>query len=250
MWPFVASSKAFYLNLAHRADRNAQLLALLAAHPWLSPPLLERVDAVDGRDLVVREMPEHLVGMQGKRLAAHQVAAGIPTLRLESNEFSPHLTPGAVGCALSHKLAWERFLASDAERALVLEDDLTLVAPELGARIQHVCAQLPDPYDLCYLGYHGGFPRSYMERHGPETVPAESEELLPASGAITGLYMYLLSRRGARRLLDSVFPLDVQVDVAVAIQLEHLSAWKLPKHDTLSLSLPSQFGDSDIQVLS
>ena len=54
----------------------------------------------------------------------------------------------------------------------------------------------------------------------------------------------------ARRLLDSVFPLDVQVDVDVAIQLEHLSAWKLPKHDTLSLSLPSQFGDSDIQVLS
>ena len=33
-----------------------------------------------------------------------------------------------------------------------------------------------------------------------------------AEGLVTGLYMYLLSRRGAEHLLDAVFPLQLQAD--------------------------------------
>jgi GR25 family glycosyltransferase involved in LPS biosynthesis len=201
-------------------------------------------------------------------LAEVHAAAGTPTLQISTNDFSPHLTPGAVGCALSHKLAWESFLETDAEAAIIFEDDVIALVPDLGPRLQRVLDSLPADFDICYLGYHGGLPTRYFD--SPCFAPpgaardAVSEALVDAyirgtqleencvlaEGLVTGLYMYVVSRLGAKQLLDAIFPLELQVDVAVAKELPNLSAWKLPNHDTLAFSLPSQCGDTDIQILA
>ena len=114
-WPFLAKSRAYYLNLARRADRRERFLQVVEPHAWL-PPLMQRIEAVDGQSLAIPALPSRLIAGQARLLAEVHAAAGTPTLQISTNDFSPHLTPGAVGCALSHKLAWESFLESPSIR--------------------------------------------------------------------------------------------------------------------------------------
>ncbi len=61
----------------------------------------------------------------------------VPTICRASGSFSPHLTLGAVGCALAHRAAWERLAASTShDWALIAEDDLHAVAQPFASRRQ------------------------------------------------------------------------------------------------------------------
>ncbi|MFG1284809.1 glycosyltransferase family 25 protein [Xanthobacter autotrophicus] len=82
------------INLARRPDRLAFMRGQLDALDLA----FERIDAVDGRALDLG-----------------------PTMG--------RITAGERACALSHRRAWERFLASGEQCCLVLEDD-ALIAPE------------------------------------------------------------------------------------------------------------------------
>ena len=88
-----------------------------------------------------------------------------------------HMTPGAVGCALSHRAIWQELARSEKEDWwLVLEDarlhwslsaptkielrrlcqdDILWVADDLEEQIHQVIRQLPEGWHLCYLGWHG-----------------------------------------------------------------------------------------------
>ena len=89
------------INLARRPDR----LAFMSSQLETLGLAFERIDAVDGQVLDL----------------------GIGTSRI---------TPGEYACALSHRRAWERFLASGEQFCLVLEDD-ALIAPEAKPLIEN-----------------------------------------------------------------------------------------------------------------
>ena len=99
------------INLDRRSDRLETLMAL----PWeLS---VVRLSAVDGRtlswDALVRDGS---VSEEGAAEAQYAEKEGLPTICRKEGSFSPHLTLAAVGCALSHRRAWER-IASQARAA-------------------------------------------------------------------------------------------------------------------------------------
>ena len=82
------------------------------------------LDAVDGRALAAKGELDRLVSA-----TPHQPTFPFP------------MGPGEYGCFLSHRLAWEALLASDAEAALILEDDVALGADfpaALQLAIRHV----------------------------------------------------------------------------------------------------------------
>ena len=78
----------------------------------------------------------------------------VPTICRASGSFSPHLTLGAVGCALAHRAAWERLAASTShDWALIAEDDLHAVAQPFASRRQRYTPDLrslllTQPYSL------------------------------------------------------------------------------------------------------
>mmetsp|Transcript_18987 Transcript_18987/g.42278 ORF Transcript_18987/g.42278 Transcript_18987/m.42278 type:complete len:82 (+) Transcript_18987:601-846(+) len=75
-------------------------------------------------------------------------------------------------------------------------------------------------------------------------------DIMRAEGLVTGLYCYAVSAQGAAKLIDLVFPLQVQVDVAISMHFHELNAWKVHNGKTLAMSFPSQVSmDSDIQVI-
>src|SRR4029079_18979781 len=83
--------KAFLISLDRNPERLAHMRAVLAA---ASIPY-ERITAVDGRRLT----PDDLA------------------------KASASLSPGEVGCVLSHRIAWQRIADGSDPFAVVLEDD-------------------------------------------------------------------------------------------------------------------------------
>lgn len=108
------------------------------------------------------------------------------------------MSPGEVGCALSHLQVWEDALARDAFPLVVFEDDLVL-APDFGARMRRAMAALPADADLLYLGC---IPNGLGERVAPS---------LRRVIFVFGAFAYVLTRSGARKLVGHL-PIDRPVD--------------------------------------
>mmetsp|Transcript_18021 Transcript_18021/g.57171 ORF Transcript_18021/g.57171 Transcript_18021/m.57171 type:complete len:527 (-) Transcript_18021:145-1725(-) len=171
------------------------------------------------------------------------------------------LSPGAVGCALSHFRVWEAVASAHRKGlalqcALVLEDDLMAAVPDLRERLQEVLEQLPSDWDLCFVGYHTepALQLQGLQELAEGTYDAkEPLRVEAATGGVCGLFAYLLSPKGAGRLLEdgTVFPLlgQKQIDAALSDAFDRLSVWRTPQRRPLLYSPQSQSvtSESDVQ---
>lgn len=110
------------------------------------------------------------------------------------------IKPGAFGCFLSHRHAWEVMLQSGADHALIMEDDAELIAmPKRGTS------------DLTFVNDRFHAWTSFAKKTPNDTVEATlfalnqmcfrpSHHDLPRAPGADG---YLLSRKGAKYLLRS-----------------------------------------------
>ena len=235
---------AIAINLDRRTDRLQALRRHEALRGW------ERLAASDGRDLSWDALQAGgLVHAAAVREARWALAHRVPTICRAAGSFSPHLTLSAVGCALSHRRAWERLHSHGADWALVIEDDVCAVAPLFVQKLLALVRQLPSSWEVCWLGYH--------ESSGtllPAAAPPAFVELA-SRVAITGLFGYVLRRSAAARLLHSssgVFPLRHQVDVVLcAARLGPATKFAVPADAVLLAAPKSEEGacDTDVQTL-
>lgn len=232
------------INLDRRADRLQRVLSL----PWGLRPT--RLQAVDGRALGWDELVA--AGQLSETAAADSRWAeetGLPTVCRETGSFSPHLTKAGVGCALSHRAAWER-LSSDPTRewAVIVEDDLDALAPSFEPQLRAVLRQLPRTWQICYLGYHESSSQLLPATEQPKVMEAAGQ------GLLTGLFGYLLHRSAAQVLLQdaSLLPLRHQIDVALSQRAwSRSSRFALAPGGVLLSSPRSEEGacDTDVQTL-
>jgi len=153
------------------------------------------------------------LGLDFQRIAAVDARALTPAQHAALDEAayrSKHgMTPvlGELGCYLSHVEAMHRFLASDANFALVLEDDV-LLHDSLPGVLRGLMAQ-PTRWDVAKLSaVHSGTPVPY-------SMVAPGYELAVMLSRCTGASAYLLNRYAARRYLDStngLLPMELPFD--------------------------------------
>ena len=62
------------------------------------------------------------------------------------------LNPGEVACSLSHRMVYAEMVKNNWEKVLILEDDVLPIAENL-AKLPAVLDELPDNWELVYLGY-------------------------------------------------------------------------------------------------
>jgi hypothetical protein len=195
------------INLKRRSDRLARMRAVLDGVDW------KRIDAVDGKKLTWKKAERflHKGALADAKWAEEH---GVPTICTRTGSFSPHFTLSAVGCALSHRKAWEQLARSKHDWALIMEDDVSCVVDRLDETLDRVVAQLPSGWQLCFVGYH----ESTGELLSPEKRVRMAE--LGVDEGQTGLFAYMLKRSAAVELLADrdVFPLRHQIDVAVRSQ--------------------------------
>ncbi|CAJ1331536.1 unnamed protein product [Effrenium voratum] len=246
--------RAVVVSLDARIDRRKRTCALLAPHRniWAN---LSYWPALNGQELGSERLVPQWLGN------THSSEPALPRFeRLRGSEIWwnhdwLHLTPGSVGCALSHRAVWETLARSGEEWWLVLEDDLLWVASDLERCLEQVLSQLPDGWHLCYLGWHGpGVAQLALGDEGILEVkhPRLEELRLPRPAELRplGTFAYLLSRAGAARLLQpgAVFPLQRQLDAQLLELRGQLRAFRCLEGSCLFYSAPCQLLDSDVQA--
>ncbi|BBY52679.1 hypothetical protein MARA_61470 [Mycolicibacterium arabiense] len=129
------------------------------------------------------------------------------------------MTPQEVAVALSHIEVWKLVAHGDVSSALILEDDVVFVR-SFAKKLKAAWVELTDAsggdlrFDLLYLAYRELRPtarRNFVRR---KPIPRTEPGLWEASG-------YVLSRAGARRLLDRL-PAHGPIDLWLNLQFDSL----------------------------
>ena len=179
--------KTYIINLERSKDRLDNTLSQLDS----SNLDISILKAVDGRTMSSDEV---------KELCDAQALKEHPTW----------LTPGAIGCSLSHLNAYQRMLEDDVDYALILEDDNNYPSDLYERCMSWVPHR--EENEVCLL---------YYESHGPCEFSSRSLIELNATNSLvypikkngpitTGAY--LITKQAAKRLADLILPVRVAAD--------------------------------------
>jgi GR25 family glycosyltransferase involved in LPS biosynthesis len=176
---------AYVINLPRRSDRLLQFKNHFSDSELASSNLTV-VEAVDGSDTdSIREyMPESTFKI------------------LKTGERNDHseLTPGMIGCHLSHYKTYEQFLNSGKPRAFIFEDD-SKVLPTFG----NTLSDLPDDWDIVMFGV-----QSCMNCPEFDSRFTRLHDFYGAGG-------YLINRGGAMKMMQyKEKPINNQIDLYIA----------------------------------
>ena len=211
---------AYVINLPRDAAKRRTMARQLAPHaPWLRAVL---VAAVDGRTAPPGEVTEWC---------------------------QDFCTRGTVGCFLSHRRVWQAVLASG-RPALVLEDDAILPAQDFRARLAAVMCEAPPDADLLVLGCHNcdASARTLVDAVLGSAVfgrtNAEATQNLYSPAMVAGTYAYLVTPRGAAKLLRLLPKASYHVDLVISAHLRELNVYAskqpLVRHDFSDSGLASK----------
>jgi GR25 family glycosyltransferase involved in LPS biosynthesis len=183
-------SEAHVINLDRRDDR---LKRFWENHPGLEGRV-ERSKAYDGRSLKLTPQLARL---------------------FKPNDF--FWKKSVMGCALSHLSLWWRLVndTSDIENYLIFEDDAKM-APGWEEKVAAAIKDAPDDYDVLFLGgilppNREGFKSvlAPVNEHWGQVGPNQCfGQQRPTSYFHTCAYAYIVSRRGAQKVLDSLREFD------------------------------------------
>lgn len=115
--------------------------------------------------------------------------------------------PNEIGCYLSHVKVMREFLASEADYAIILEDDAKL-EPGCIEAIQEAIAKHGKKWDLLRLhGVHGGTPARFAKLCGGYSLCIDLTRQ-------TGSAAYLVNRKAANALVSKLLPMKLPYDHA------------------------------------
>jgi GR25 family glycosyltransferase involved in LPS biosynthesis len=129
------------------------------------------------------------------------------------------MTPQEVAVALSHIEVWKLIAYGDVSSALILEDDVVFVRG-FAKKLKAAWDELLDAssnemrFDLLYLAYRELRPTAYRNSNRRRPIRRTGPGLWEASG-------YVLTRAGARRLLDRL-PAHGPIDLWLNLQFDSL----------------------------
>jgi len=144
-------------------------------------------------------------GIVGADVGTHENLSGF------CNQFC---TPSMKGCALSHRAAWEDMLKNRYENIAIFEDD-AILDPDFNRKFREGWQQLPNDYDIYYIGcdamcevsdFASKVLNTVLQSH-PERI---DRNLNSVSGSV-GLHGYIISEKCAKVILDT--PIHTHLDM-------------------------------------
>jgi glycosyl transferase family 25 len=219
-------NKIYYVNLNRRVDRKEHVINEINKTGYNGS--VERIEAVDGKQLNINTISNKLITPEGKEDVLN-VNAGMYYI----------LTPGAVGCALSHLNIYNKIIEemSDNDYALILEDDVTIV-DNFFNKLTNYIKNIPQ-FDILYIGYH------YYTNDDP------SRKIYDTYGEPTkifGTFGYIINKKAANEI-KKVFPLRYQIDTEIPKIFKNINVFYLKEklvHSDESQNTNSKF-KSDVQ---
>jgi GR25 family glycosyltransferase involved in LPS biosynthesis len=206
--------KIYYINLDRRPDRNEHIKKELKKIN--KDKEVERIPAIDGRTLNIAGLSNELITDEGK-LDALNINGGMYYI----------LTPGAVGCALSHLNIYNKIIdeLNDNEYALIVEDDI-IIQDNFDEKLNNYINKIPK-FDILFIGYHyytnDDPTRKIFDDYGEPTK-------------IFGLFGYIINVKAALTI-KKVFPLRYQIDTEMPNIFKDLNVFYLKEKLIFSLTI-------------
>lgn len=178
--------KIYYINLDRRPDRDENVKNEISKLNYTGP--VEKIPAVDGRQIDIPNLSENLVTKEGKADALNQ-NGGLYYV----------MTPGAIGCALSHHNLATKIIEemSNDDYVLILEDDVELEDNFMDKLSKYV-KEIPK-FDILLIGYH--MKQNKSKGNDYYDQPLKS----------WGTFGFITNKKGSQELLK-LFPIKHQVD--------------------------------------
>lgn len=183
--PPQANSLSIVINLPRNKARLQRFLTAYNNSDFAGVPI-RRLVAVEGSELT---WSDYLTDGALKQLTAMQRSG----YRLAH----PDLTPGAVGCYLSHMQAWRCIADAGVPYGFVFEDDAHM-NPTAYRTFRKALRNMPPDWDIILLGYLGN----------GEQINADVKRM----NAFMCLHAYAISASAADRLWKGMLPISQQVD--------------------------------------
>ena len=228
--------KIIYINLKHRKDRNKNVLNVLSSvskypHDLLSMTM--RFEAVYGKSLNLNLLNTDIISKQAIGDA------------IKNTSVYTTMTIGGIGCALSHYYIYKYIIANNINKCLILEDDISMDADFINKCIyinKQLDAEKVD-FDLLFLGYHDTSDK-YSYKH---------TSTFNKFNRIYGLFGYIVSYKGAQKLLSNIFPLVQQIDSEISNKSNKINIIGVNNLNKIIISdqsdVASKFG-TDIQIMT
>jgi glycosyl transferase family 25 len=177
---------SYVINLPRRPDR-LENFKINYYKSDISKNNLIVINAIDGKDF---KQIEGFVPESTKKI-------------IKSGQRKTHdeLTPGMIGCYLSHYKAYEEFLKSGKEMALIFEDDSKIISSPFDSRLNNY----PKDWDIIMIGV-----QSCMD------CPDVNENFMRLH-YFYGAGGYLINRQGAKKMIENKEnPIAHQIDLLMA----------------------------------
>lgn len=171
----------YLINLDRSPDRLKYVAPQIQKLGWN----FHRIAGVDGAALTEAEIDQKVDAKAYQKYMGHLPKRGM------------------IGCNLSHAKAWQTFLASSYEYALVFEDDVSF-APEELRKVLTFLMQNPISEIVSFEVAHSGMPLKVRNLEGYQQVIYLTE--VSHTGA------YLLNRKAARVMLEKFLPMQLPID--------------------------------------
>ena len=197
----------FCINLDKRPERYN----IFSKQRGVAELNIVRVSAVDGAKLNPLKSP--YISNQTKINIIHKT-------RRSHGEID---TIGAIGCSLSHYSVWKRFLETDASYCLVLEDDAQ-VRVGLAESVMEASSSSSSSFDVWLLSY------KLYDKTLLSCGSDAKEWKSPVN--FWGTSAYIVSRDGAKRLMEDFFPIECHLDKYMCLK-SLLGKLRIVIHNTL-----------------
>lgn len=222
----IEKCRIFVINLDSSEDRLDYIKKLMKEKELA----FERIRAVDGNDLDFYDFdtgePLKLEEVSNdKLLTARKMYVGYKGDKRDMifdydfrksypKGYKYKMSIGELGCCYSHRLAWKRVVDEDLPYAVVFEDDIVLY-DDFSERLLEVLKAIPSEADFISINQRARWARP------PKT--SETEFVRPCTSGVirvmcTGMYAYIITNQGARKLLEitrnTAAPIDIEVPMA------------------------------------
>lgn len=117
------------------------------------------------------------------------------------------------GCSMSHILLWKLLLKQDKPYMIIFEDDATFdyeTLPKLNSFINNV----PNDFDICQIWHHYKFKKTRLQ----SKYNLDSKYIMKGYPQ-DGLVGYIISKNGARILLNNIIPMNSAIDELIKQQI-------------------------------
>jgi glycosyl transferase family 25 len=217
--------KVYVLSLKRSHDRHDTLKNTLTGLKY------EIHWGVDGKNLDYKEMEN--------KGTYHPYLTKL--FKKKNGEAVKNMSLPQIACSLSHGNILKDIIENEYNNALILEDDIIIDGDDV-EDIKYALSELPDSWDLLYLGHHGANSNPSMllkiqvrtlqliakfaqrfERLrllDPEVIkswiPRTYSNYLDVSGYHHGTYAYAVSSKGAQEILNFREPTTTKIDNLIA----------------------------------